>query len=124
MEILLVHPEPSAREVALSALQAAGHSVLPVSSAEEALEAAALKPDGMARRALVTALVLPGALDGRALGVESRRRWPDVAMVYLVEDHEALEGMLLGPGDRYVLFPHALQALDQAVRRAVAGSAR
>jgi hypothetical protein len=56
-------------------------------------------------------------MDGLALGVEVRRRWPGVGVVYATGYPDDLGGRPLGPRERYLVKPVAPGALLHAVRR-------
>ena len=83
-DVLVVENETLVREMVAEALRDAGLRVTEADSAEAALravEAAPGPPD-----VLVTGIVLGrGAMDGRALAAELRRRSPEVGVVYLAE---------------------------------------
>jgi CheY-like chemotaxis protein len=81
-DVLVVEGEALVRDMVAEVLRDAGLRVAEAASAEAALRAvdAAAEPPNV----LVTGIRLgPGALDGRALAAELRRRAPDVGVVYL-----------------------------------------
>ncbi len=83
-DVLVVEGEALVRRMVAEVLRDAGLRVTEAASAEAALravDAAPGPPD-----VLVTGIRLgPGALDGRALAAELRRRVPNVGVVYLAE---------------------------------------
>jgi CheY-like chemotaxis protein len=81
-DLLVVEGEALVRRMVAEALRDAGLRVAEAASAEAALEAVAAAPGPP--DVLVTAVTLgPGAMDGRALAAELRRRAPGLGVVYL-----------------------------------------
>jgi len=76
--ILLVEDEALVRIVALEGLEAAGYTVLPVDSADQALEILADRSDVTI---LFTDVNMPGALDGLDLAEQVHARWPAIRLV-------------------------------------------
>lgn len=115
MDVLLVEDEPLVRAAAADALRDAGLVVAEAASAEQALAmgSAAEEPPAV----VVADLRLGPGMDGLALGVEVRRRWPGVGVVYATGYPDDLGGRPLGPRERYLVKPVAPGALLHAVRR-------
>jgi CheY-like chemotaxis protein len=83
-DVLVVVDQTLVREMVAEALRDAGLRVTETDSAEAAVQAAAAAPGPP--DVLVTGLALgPGAMDGRALAAELRRRAPELGVVYLAE---------------------------------------
>ena len=116
MDVLVVEDEPLVRESAVAVLREAGFSAAGVASAEEAL-ALAERADDRPPAVVVADLRLGPGMDGLCLGVEARRRWPGVGVVYATGHPECFDGRLLGPRERYVVKPFAPAALPGALRR-------
>lgn len=118
MDVLVVEDEPLVREVAVAVLREAGFSVAEAVSAEEALALAESDDHGGGPPdVLVADLRLGPGMDGLCLGVEARKRWPGVGVVYATGHPESFDGRLLGPRERYVVKPFTPAALLGAVRR-------
>jgi two-component system, response regulator PdtaR len=82
-DVLVVEDQTLVRGMVAEALRDAGLRVAEAASAEAALRAVDAAPE-RPPDVLVTAVRLgPGAMDGRALAAELRRRAPDVGVVYL-----------------------------------------
>ena len=82
-DVLVVEGEALVRRMVAEALRDAGLRVAEAASAEAALRAVDATPE-RPPDVLVTGIRLgPGALDGRALAAELRRRAPNVGVVYL-----------------------------------------
>ena len=82
-DVLVVEGEALVRRMVAEALRDAGLRVAEADSADAALRAVDAAPE-RTPDVLVTALRPgPGALDGRALAAELRRRAPDVGVIYL-----------------------------------------
>ena len=76
--VLIVEDEPIVRMSISDALLQAGFEVLASSTGAEALELLAKRPHVFA---VVTDIVMPGAVDGFELAREVQRRWPDIGIV-------------------------------------------
>ena len=118
--LLLVAPEPLAREALAGVLGRLGLTVAEQASAETALRAAEADP-GPPPAVLVTDTDLPasgsGGLDGLALAGAARRRWPGLGVVYVTgRPPSRLDGHLLGPRDRFLPRPVVPGALLRVVR--------
>jgi DNA-binding NtrC family response regulator len=82
-DVLVVEGQTLVRRMAAEALRDAGLRVAEADCAEAALRAVDAAPE-RPPDVLVTAVTLgPGALDGRALAAELRRRSPGLGVVYL-----------------------------------------
>ncbi len=82
-DVLVVEGQTLVRRMAAEALRDAGLRVAEAASADAALRAVDATPE-RPPDVLVTGLALGrGALDGRALAAELRRRAPNVGVVYL-----------------------------------------
>jgi PAS domain S-box-containing protein len=121
--ILLADDEPAIRALAQEALVAAGHQVVTVSSAEEALQR--LRDPGEPFDLLITDLSMPG-MSGRELLAAVRRERPGLPTI-LVSGHLALreeaDTGAVPPGTRVLAKPFAIGDLDRTVWEALsAGS--
>src|ERR1700730_6467416 len=76
--VLIVEDEPLVRMSISGALLQAGFEVLASSNGVEALEVLAVRPDVLA---VVTDIVMPGAVDGFELAREVQLRWPDIGII-------------------------------------------
>jgi two-component system, response regulator PdtaR len=76
--VLIVEDEPLVRMSISGALLQAGFEVLASSNGAEALEVLAVRPGVFA---VVTDIVMPGAVDGFELAREIQHRWPDIGVV-------------------------------------------
>jgi two-component system, response regulator PdtaR len=76
--VLIVEDEPLVRLSISHALLQAGFEVLTSSNGAEALELIATRPGVFA---VVTDIVMPGAVDGFELAREVQHRWPDIGIV-------------------------------------------
>jgi CheY-like chemotaxis protein len=76
--VLIVEDEPLVRMSISDALLQAGFEVLASSNGAEALEVLAVRS---AILAVVTDIVMPGAVDGFELAREVQHRWPDIGIV-------------------------------------------
>jgi DNA-binding response OmpR family regulator len=88
MDVLLVEDEPLVRELLYECLVDAGLEVVPVGSAEEGLDA--VEQHGPPPPVVVTDVNLGHGIDGVALAVEARRRWPSIAVVLMTGDERNL----------------------------------
>ena len=79
-QILVIDDEADLRELACSYLESLGYHVV---SAADGLEGLATL-DRMKRiDLLLTDVILPGNLDGRAIAREARKRYPDLKVLYM-----------------------------------------
>jgi CheY-like chemotaxis protein len=76
--VLIVEDEPIVRMSITDALLQAGFEVLASSNGADALELIATRP-GVS--AVVTDIIMPGAIDGFELAREVQHRWPDIGIV-------------------------------------------
>jgi CheY-like chemotaxis protein len=76
--VLIVEDEPIVRMSISDALFQAGFEVLASANGTEALEVLAVRPDILA---VVTDIVMPGAVDGFELAREVQLRWPDIGVI-------------------------------------------
>ena len=76
--VLIVEDEPLVRMSISGALLQAGFEVLASSNGAEALEVLAVRPDVLA---VVTDIVMPGAVDGFELARKVQHRWPDIGII-------------------------------------------
>ena len=76
--VLIVEDEPLVRMSISDALLQAGFEVLASSNGAEALEVLAVRS---AILAVVTDIVMPGAVDGYELAREVQLRWPDIGII-------------------------------------------
>jgi CheY-like chemotaxis protein len=146
MDVVLVEDEPLVREVVAETLDAAGLDVAAAGSAEAALAALGVAPDGGGALAgrdavppppprpppprflpppvLVTDVGLSlagGAMDGFALAAALRRRWPALGVVVMTGQPAFIPRCAwLAPRERHFLKPVAPDALVRAVRELAA----
>jgi CheY-like chemotaxis protein len=138
MDVLLVEDEPLVREAVAEALDEAGLEVARADSAEAALAALGVAPNGHPTAeaapdhpppdaALPAVLVTDvnlgpaSALDGFALAAALRRRWPGIGVVVITGRMANLARCAeLAPPERHFLKPFAPEALVQAVRELAA----
>ena len=103
-DVLVVEGEALVREMVAEALRDAGLRVTGADSAEAALLAVAAAPGPP--DALVTGIALGrGAMDGRALAAELRRRAPGLGVVYLAERPAAPAADALDARERWLTKP-------------------
>jgi CheY-like chemotaxis protein len=76
--VLIVEDEPIVRMSITDALLQAGFEVLASSNGADALELIATRP---VVSAVVTDIIMPGAIDGFELAREVQHRWPDIGIV-------------------------------------------
>ena len=76
--VLIVEDEPIVRMSISDALLQAGFEVLASANGAEALETLAVRPDVLA---VVTDIVMPGAVDGFELAREVQHRWTDIGII-------------------------------------------
>ena len=121
--ILVVEDDPQVRAVVVSQLQGLGYAAAEAPDGEAglaALEAAALPFD-----LLLTDVIMPGAMNGKALAEEAARRWPQMRIVFMsgyTEDAVIHHGRL-DPGVLLLGKPFRRAELAQMLRRALGGGA-
>lgn len=92
MDVLLVEDATLIREMLAEELTDAGLDVAEVPDAEGALQAAGAAWDASRPpRVLVTDVDLGTGMDGFALAVEIRRRWPDLGVVVMTGRPSSLD---------------------------------
>jgi len=82
-DVLVVEGEALVRRMVAEALRDAGLRVAEADGAEAALRAADAAPERTPDVLVAAVRLGPGALDGRALAAELRRRAPGLGVVYL-----------------------------------------
>jgi CheY-like chemotaxis protein len=121
-QILVVEDEPQVRSAVAAQLRSLGYAVAeaPDGSAGVVAFQAATQPFAL----LLTDIVMPGPLNGKALADEVTRRWPGTKVVYMsgyaenaiVHEGQLAEGVLL------LSKPFRKADLAQIVRRALDGA--
>ena len=121
--VLVAEDEPALRKIIERVLVGAGHRVLMASSAEAAL--ALWEREAGRVDALLTDMVMPGALRGDALAEHLRERAPELPIVFMTGHAEIVVGAASRGGRSVVLRKPFLSAALLAALAAVrAGGAR
>lgn len=111
--VLLVEPEPLAREVITGTLDAAGLVVDSASTLQAEIDVLVSPPAIL----VAEADLATGGVDGLALAGEARQRWPNLGVVFITgRPLSRLDGHVLGRRDRFVVRPVAPLAVVRAVR--------
>jgi CheY-like chemotaxis protein len=116
--ILVVEDEESVRTVIGEQLQSLGYDVTQASNAEEALEQLRVRRFDL----LLTDVVMPGRLNGKALSDEVGRLWPDTCIVFMsgYPENALMHDGPLDGGVMLMAKPHLKADLARIVRRALA----
>lgn len=80
MKVLVVEDEPIIRLGIVSSIEEAGHTVIDVASADEAVRRLAVE-EGVG--VIVTDVDMPGSMDGIALAHYAHERWPTVGLIVI-----------------------------------------
>lgn len=117
--ILLVEDDPQVRESVVEQLRGLGYDVVEASGGDAALTmlTAATAPFDL----LLTDVVMPGKLGGKALADEAAQRWPHMAIVFMSgysEDAITHQGQL-DPGVRLLTKPFRKHDLAAMVRKSL-----
>jgi len=121
--VLLVEDEGGVRAVASRILERAGHRVVPVTCAEEALAAVAAGKLGDGPALVLTDLIMPGT-GGRALGEELARTHPGLPVLYMsgYTQDELFHRGVLAEQLPFLRKPFTAVELTEAVEQAVPGA--
>ena len=118
MKLLVVDDDAEIREALFDILEDAGFEVTPTSTAEHALTIAVGSPPDV----LVTDLDLGAGMGGVDLGIEARRRWPTLPVVYISGRPWLMNGHPLCNREAFIRKPFHRKELLGAVRAVAAGS--
>jgi CheY-like chemotaxis protein len=120
--ILVVEDEGVLRELLEVALTAHGFRVFAASDGDEALQL--LESTGTTIDLLVTDMVMPGRLNGRALADAVRRRAPNVKVLFISGyiDDPAIRGSGFGHDEPWLQKPFSLAAIAQKARETLDGT--
>ncbi|MDP2332982.1 MAG: PAS domain S-box protein [Reyranella sp.] len=121
--ILVVEDDPQVRAVVVSQLQGLGYAAAEAPDGEAGL--AALEAAAQPFDLLLTDVIMPGAMNGKALAEEAARRWPRMRIVFMsgyTEDAVIHHGRL-DPGVLLLSKPFRRAELAQMLRRALDGGA-
>lgn len=112
--ILVVEDEPQVRSQVAQQLRSLGYDV--AEAADGAAGLAACEAADSPYALLLTDVVMPGTLDGKALAEEVVRRWPGTAVAFMSGfSEDAVESTLLTkPFRKQDLARHVREALDSA----------
>jgi signal transduction histidine kinase/ActR/RegA family two-component response regulator len=112
--VLIVDDNQDVREATALLLEEAGHAVRAADSAQAAL---ALLQEGMKPDVLISDIVMPGGMDGVALGREVRRRFAGVCMV-LATGYSGAADRARSEGFVVLQKPYDSKDLADAIERA------
>jgi CheY-like chemotaxis protein len=116
-KILVVEDEAMVRELAVELIAEFGFDVVAAENAEAALRALA-EHDDVAL--LFTDIVMPGPLNGFALGREARRRLPDLKVLYTSGYVSRFDADYAGAG-QLLAKPYRAEQLREALSSALLG---
>ncbi len=119
--VLLVEDETSVRRVAKRTLERLGYSVIEASDGEEALEAWAENRDGI--DLVLTDIVMPGRISGRALARKLREESPGQRVALMTGYDPEVLAQKLNDQDRdlpHIQKPFTVDALSDFVRETLA----
>jgi PAS domain S-box-containing protein len=113
--VLLVEDDPRVRRIALRRLKELGYLVLEADSGPAALT---LLDDGAEIHVLFTDMVMSGGMTGIELAQETRRRRPDVKILFTsgYAEPAAVTGGLLTTGARWLGKPYGVDELQSKLR--------
>jgi PAS domain S-box-containing protein len=113
--VLLVEDDPRVRRIALRRLKELGYLVLEADSGPAALT---LLEDGAEIHVLFTDMVMSGGMTGIELAQETRRRRPDVKILFTsgYAEPAAVTGGLLTTGARWLGKPYGVDELQSKLR--------
>jgi CheY-like chemotaxis protein len=120
LDILLVEDDASVRTVAVAVLERLGALVVPVASAEEALE---MLDAGVSFDLLFSDIVLGSGIDGFELGRRAHRAQPGIGLLFTSGYNEVADEARKSPeleGSELLAKPYSVTALQNAVHRAIA----
>jgi DNA-binding response OmpR family regulator len=116
MNVMLVEDDALLRETLAEDMVLTGLNVTQAPNAEAALETIlAVESGSTSPFILVTDVNLGDGMDGLALVVEARRRWPEVGVVVMTGDPANIEGRCSGPREVLLLKPMGLSQVAHAV---------
>ena len=120
--ILVVEDEKAVRAIVGEQLGSLGYDVKLAKDADQALEL--LKAHGF--DLVLTDVVMPGRLNGRALAEEIKQAWPDTRIVFMsgYSENALLRDGRLDSGVMLLAKPHVKADLAQIIRDALGGSGR
>jgi CheY-like chemotaxis protein len=113
--VLLVEDDPRVRRIALRRLKELGYLVLEADSGPAALT---LLEEGAEIHVLFTDMVMSGGMTGIELAQETRRRRPDVKILFTsgYAEPAAVTGGLLTTGARWLGKPYSVDELQSKLR--------
>jgi len=120
--ILVVEDEKAVRAIVGEQLGSLGYDVKLAKDADQALEL--LKAHSF--DLVLTDVVMPGRLNGRALAEEVKQAWPDTRIVFMsgYSENALLRDGRLDSGVMLLAKPHVKADLAQIIRDALGGSGR
>jgi len=116
-KILVVEDEDMVRELAVELIEELGYTVVAADNAAAALRALATHRDVAL---LFTDIVMPGPLNGFALGREARRRLPDLKVLYTSGYVSRFDADYAGAG-QLLAKPYRAEQLREALSSALLG---
>ncbi len=119
--VLVVEDDAQVRRVLHRYLTSWGYTLLEAPSGPAAIEL--VRGHAGAIDLLLTDLVMPGGLDGRALSRHVLAARPQTKVVFMsgYTEHAALKNAALGPDDHFVQKPFTARALSETLQRALRG---
>jgi CheY-like chemotaxis protein len=120
--ILVVEDEKAVRAIVGEQLGSLGYDVKLAKDADQALEFLKAHPFDL----VLTDVVMPGRLNGRALAEEIKQAWPDTRIVFMsgYSENALLRDGRLDSGVMLLAKPHVKADLAQIIRDALGGSGR
>jgi DNA-binding NtrC family response regulator len=116
MNVMLVEDDALLRETLAEEMVLTGLNVTQAPNAEVALETIMGAENGSTLPfILVTDVNLGDGMDGLALVVEARRRWPEAGVVVMTGDPANIEGRCSDPREVLLLKPMGLSQVADAV---------
>jgi DNA-binding NtrC family response regulator len=116
MIVVLIEDDALLRETLAEDMVLTGLNVTQAPNAEAALETIlAVESGSTSPFILVTDVNLGDGMDGLALVIEARRRWPEVGVVVMTGDPANIEGRCSDPREVLLLKPMGLSQVADAV---------
>lgn len=115
--VLLVEDEPDLRKLAALVLRMNGYQVLEAADGVQALEV--WEKHDARIHLLLTDMVMPGGIGGRALAGQLQQRCPELKVIFTSGYNSEFSGKELAPGDRlnFLQKPASPDQLLQTIRR-------
>jgi CheY-like chemotaxis protein len=114
--VLVVEDEDSVRALARRVLQGRGYTVIEAGDGAEALDLCQGHKETI--HLLLTDVIMPGGVDGRALAEQVARYWPGIKVLYMsgYTDEVVADHGVLDPGVHLIQKPFGPDALARKVR--------